>query len=663
MSSFHLVQAAVSVALIGFFIMIPATAVSNAYIPNQDADTVTVIDTGSGNVSITLQVGRMPTGAAVSPDGSTAYVTNLDGTLSVINTTTNAVSTVHLSNPAFDIAVTPDGSLVFVTSGTSGAVTVVETARPIFSATLDVGGDARDVDVTPDGSKAYVTTGSGVAVIDIKTFEISHAQIPGGISTEGLAVSPDGSKVYVGCDGTDSIISLETATDKVKDEIRLAHGTFALAVTPDGSRLYATGRQAAGVYVIDTATNALVATVKGVGGNLAAAPDGSTILVPEPGINAVSVIDTGSNTVTATIPVGSNPVSLGKFTGTNKNLAPTTITVNSSVYVTSSDRPVTFTATVTPGSATGNVRFVIGEMHSGSAPVAGGTAVYTIPSLPPGTYYVNAVYEGDLTHAAGTGSMMQVSHPADPAGEPFHAILPLERCSPSALSMVTNLPVGTQSSFDFSRSVPNGDRYFQGTVEPAYNHINRTRVAMSLEPGDYWLWDGPVGVEQFTPVSTRYCTATSVPRFINISPPGDRHVGDKFTIYAQTNLNVDDEVLVQIYSFYFQPAQKSQSGEFSGATGTVRVTGGTDGMNTIGFDVDSSTFKPDTYLVIETAVRSPYEKDMAAFDVLEGEAGTTTAPTQHPPPGTPTHTADMNPGYLMAAAAGVLGVFHFRKKS
>ena len=86
-------------------------------------------------------------------------------------------------------------------------------------------------------------------------------------------------------------------------------------------------------------------------------------------------------------------------------------------------------------------------------------------------------------------------------------------------------------------------------------------------------------------------------------------------------------------------------------------------VHTIGFDVDSSTFKPDTYLVIETAVKSPYEKDMAAFDVLEGDAGATTAPTRASPIGTQTHPVDINPCHLMAAAAGVLCVFHFRKKS
>jgi len=112
---------------------------------------------------------------------------------------------------------------------------------------------------------------------------------------------------------------------------------------------------------------------------------------------------------------------------------------------------------------------------------------------------------------------------------------------------------------------------------------------------------------------------------IRVDAIGDKHVGDKFTITAQTNLAVDDEVLVQVYSSSFKPTQKSQSGEFSGATGTVKVTKGDSGYNKISFDVDSSTFKPDEYIVTEDAVLQ-VATGTALFNVLETSA-TTVAPT------------------------------------
>jgi PGF-CTERM protein len=108
---------------------------------------------------------------------------------------------------------------------------------------------------------------------------------------------------------------------------------------------------------------------------------------------------------------------------------------------------------------------------------------------------------------------------------------------------------------------------------------------------------------------------------IRIDAIGDKRVGDKFTITAQTNLAVDDEVLVQVYSSSFKPTQKSQSGEFSGATGTVKVAKGDAGMNKISFDVDSSTFKPDEYIVTADAVLQT-ATGTALFNVLEGPVPT-----------------------------------------
>jgi uncharacterized secreted protein with C-terminal beta-propeller domain len=60
--------------------------------------------------------------------------------------------------------------------------------------------------------------------------------------------------------------------------------------------------------------------------------------------------------------------------------------------------------------------------------------------------------------------------------------------------------------------------------------------------------------------------------FIAVDQVGDYCVGDKITITGQTNLAPDDEILVQVYASSFKPTQKSQSGEFSGAAGTVRAS-------------------------------------------------------------------------------------------
>ena len=158
---------------------------------------------------------------------------------------------------------------------------------------------------------------------------------------------------------------------------------------------------------------------------------------------------------------------------------------------------------------------------------------------------------------------------------------------------------------------------------------------------------------------------------IRVDPIGDKHVGDKFTITSQTNLAVDDEVLVQVYSSSFKPTEKSQSGEFSGATGTVKVTKGDSGMNKISFDVDSSTFKPDEYIVTESAVIQD-ATGTALFNVLDTTVVTATpvvvvtsaAPTVPPTTVVPTTVptpvpTTKSPGYGALIALIGLGAVAF----
>ncbi|MBN2734489.1 MAG: DUF3821 domain-containing protein [Methanomicrobiaceae archaeon] len=115
--------------------------------------------------------------------------------------------------------------------------------------------------------------------------------------------------------------------------------------------------------------------------------------------------------------------------------------------------------------------------------------------------------------------------------------------------------------------------------------------------------------------------------WIRINSVGDHYVGDVFKVSGTTNLAVDDDLIVEVTSSSFQPTQKTQSGEFSGVSQTVKVTSG-DSYNEWAMDVDASTFKPDEYIVNVEAI----EADCTAtttFNVLKGAAPTTS-------PGTPT---------------------------
>jgi len=114
---------------------------------------------------------------------------------------------------------------------------------------------------------------------------------------------------------------------------------------------------------------------------------------------------------------------------------------------------------------------------------------------------------------------------------------------------------------------------------------------------------------------------------VTINPIGEQKVGSKFEIAGTTNLAYDDnDLLVEVTSSSFKPTDKSQSGEFSGATGTVKVQQGTDGLNKWSFTVDASTFKPDEYIVRVSGVTTDVV-ETSLFNVVEAGGAPVAAAT------------------------------------
>jgi len=103
---------------------------------------------------------------------------------------------------------------------------------------------------------------------------------------------------------------------------------------------------------------------------------------------------------------------------------------------------------------------------------------------------------------------------------------------------------------------------------------------------------------------------------VTINPIGEQAVGSKFEITGTSNLMYDDNYLtIEVTSSSFKPTDKSQSGEFNGAYGQVKVQQGTDGLNKWSFTVDASTFKPDEYIVIVSGVTTDVV-ETALFNVI-----------------------------------------------
>ena len=153
--------------------------------------------TPSTTAVTTINVGSGPEGVAVSPDGSSVWVANLDSdTVSRINTTTNAVTPITVGDYPFGVAVSPDGSSVWVPNQGSNTVSRINTTTNAVTS-ITVGSGPIGVAVSPDGSSVWVTNQGGNTVSRINTTTNAVTSINVGDVPYGVVVSPDGSSVWV----------------------------------------------------------------------------------------------------------------------------------------------------------------------------------------------------------------------------------------------------------------------------------------------------------------------------------------------------------------------------------------------------------------------------------------------------------------------------------
>jgi YVTN family beta-propeller protein len=278
-----------------------------------------------------------PAGIAITPDGTRAYVTDLNGgAVSVVSTATNTqVAAISFSTDPnasagwepWGVAVTPDGSFAYVVSFnlSSFGVSVIDVnpASPTYNTVvatvpgLEGSKFARSVAITPDGRFAYIPFGDvnggsgGVAVISTKNNQLV-ATIPlgsGSFDVEGLAFTPHGDFVYVAGFGLGLLFEISTKTKTVVDTVTGLGRTFGVAITPDGRFVYVTDEQGGVVSVIRSTNDKVVAAVPaGIGPvGVAITSDGNSAYVTNAGSDTVSVIDTRSSTVITTIGVGNGP--------------------------------------------------------------------------------------------------------------------------------------------------------------------------------------------------------------------------------------------------------------------------------------------------------------------------------------------------------------------
>jgi YVTN family beta-propeller protein len=267
------------------------------------------------------------TDEGIALSGNTLYFANTGndtvavidiGKLTVSNYENPAETLIHVGYDPQNLAVTPDGSQVWVADtgpqtdagpqigGQSlGGISVISTASDTVTARLHLRTDPRNIAFSPSGATAYVTTGDGLLVINTATLQVDSV-IHGLGNPEDVAVSPDGKTVYVTNTVQNLVDVISAATNQVTDTIPVGQMPWQLALSSDGSTLYVADGDSNAVSVISTASDTVTSTISDPGDpvSVALTPDGSELWVGGLTSGIVTVFDTSNGSSVGSFNVG-----------------------------------------------------------------------------------------------------------------------------------------------------------------------------------------------------------------------------------------------------------------------------------------------------------------------------------------------------------------------
>jgi hypothetical protein len=148
------------------------------YVPMQDRfQYIEVIDAATGTTLSTIQDSSWssPTWAVAAPVGNKIYAgTNLG--IAVINSLTDAFTTLLPVTSNSPVAVNADGSVLYASSG--GSIKKVRASDGTVLATYAVDTGEGGMALTPDGAALYAVTNGGVSIIRLSDGNITNLTFP-----------------------------------------------------------------------------------------------------------------------------------------------------------------------------------------------------------------------------------------------------------------------------------------------------------------------------------------------------------------------------------------------------------------------------------------------------------------------------------------------------
>ena len=207
------------------------------YASNEDAGALSIVELSSGKIIAVLPVGEEPEGVTLSPDGKFVYVTSEnDGTVSVVDTAAaKVVKTIKVGRRPRSVAFLPDGSRAYVTNENDGSVTVIDAIRQELLSTVLLGEGVKPMGlaVAKTGGKLYVSTGRSRKVFVLETvFNSVTASFEVGQRPWGIALSPDDRLLFTANGPSNDVSVVDATSGTIVRKVKAGERPWGIAVVP-----------------------------------------------------------------------------------------------------------------------------------------------------------------------------------------------------------------------------------------------------------------------------------------------------------------------------------------------------------------------------------------------------------------------------------------------